>query len=1060
MCYNDNISNHGGYMTYKIAHFADTHIRNLKYHEEYRFVFKQMYKKLREQKVDMIVHCGDLAHTKTQLSPEYFAMAAEFLKNLADIAPTYIILGNHDGNLRNSGREDAVTPIAEALAHPNLHLLKDSGNYRVDSGLSFNVLSIFDREHWEEPDTNGINIALYHGAVMGSTTGTGWAMEHGDDDVSVFKGHDFAMLGDIHKPQILDPEGRVQYAGSTIQQNFSEGSRKGYKLWHIDSKDKFNVQHVTFVSPRPFMTINLDKAGVIPEHYHIPRGARLRLISRTNLPSTKIRQVTDLARSKYNPTSVTFVDKSTSEFTSSLGETQRMENLREISVQERWIREYLKEYELEEQIMQEVLDLNSKYNKEAEKNEEVRRNVTWNIKEMRFENLFNYGQDNHVDFTKLSGIVGIFGKNYSGKSSVIDSALYGLFNTTSKGERKNVHLVNQNKSKASIQMVIEADGQQYQISRNLNKSSKTVKGKSVISASGDLDFHNLTTDSSCNGDSVKDSDKNIRRVFGSIDDFMVTSMASQMDSLAFIKEGSTKRKEILAKFLDLEIFDQKFKLAKKNSADISALIKRFKNRNLSSQLIIKQETIEEIKDDIDRQTDLCKKHTNRYEELRDELSKIEQDIASIPTEIVDIHEIEDVIAQRHNEVRVAMDLISTYKIDIEKNREIASELVNYISSLSVERLSDLQETWKEYKQQHRETVQKLNTVSVKQKNTVKKIRMLDNHEYDPDCNFCCDNKFVKDANKAKETLPSIQADLDGLSESISVFEEKMKFLDIDSIRSDLEKYDSLKTRKNKLISDAKNMEIKVDSLESRVSLYKNELVSLEQKREEYESNKHAIENLSSLTREKHAVRAKMLEAKARKEKCDKKIQDCLVEMGSVKHSMKVVRSEKAEQDALEAEWTAYDLFMRCMHTNGIAYEVIKQKLPIINEEIQKCLSTIVDFEIIFEEDGRNLNINIRHPKYESRPISMGSGAEKTIAAMAIRLALISITNLPKSTLFIMDEPATALDQEHMEGFIRLLEMIKTKFKTILLISHLDVLKDCVDKTIDIQKHNGYAKVNV
>ena len=79
-------------MTYKIAHFADTHIRNLKYHEEYRFVFKQMYQKLRDQKVDMIVHCGDLAHTKTQLSPEYFALAAEFLKNLADIAPTYIIL--------------------------------------------------------------------------------------------------------------------------------------------------------------------------------------------------------------------------------------------------------------------------------------------------------------------------------------------------------------------------------------------------------------------------------------------------------------------------------------------------------------------------------------------------------------------------------------------------------------------------------------------------------------------------------------------------------------------------------------------------------------------------------------------------------------------------------------------------------------------------------------------------------------------------------------------------------------------------------------------------------
>ena len=44
----------------KIAHFADTHIRNLKFHDEYRFVFNQIYKKLLSQKPDYIVHCGDL----------------------------------------------------------------------------------------------------------------------------------------------------------------------------------------------------------------------------------------------------------------------------------------------------------------------------------------------------------------------------------------------------------------------------------------------------------------------------------------------------------------------------------------------------------------------------------------------------------------------------------------------------------------------------------------------------------------------------------------------------------------------------------------------------------------------------------------------------------------------------------------------------------------------------------------------------------------------------------------------------------------------------------------
>ena len=152
-------------MTYKIAHIADTHIRNLKYHDEYKVVFKKMYDKLRQQGVDAIVHCGDLAHTKTQLSPEYFALATEFLYNLAEIAPTYIILGNHDGNLKNSTREDAVSPIVSALKHPQLHLLKDSGEYNFGSGVTFNVKSIFDRDNWIEPtDPSRINIGLHHGS--------------------------------------------------------------------------------------------------------------------------------------------------------------------------------------------------------------------------------------------------------------------------------------------------------------------------------------------------------------------------------------------------------------------------------------------------------------------------------------------------------------------------------------------------------------------------------------------------------------------------------------------------------------------------------------------------------------------------------------------------------------------------------------------------------------------------------------------------------------------------------------------------------------------------------
>lgn len=1042
-----------------VAHFADTHIRNLKFHDEYRFVFNQIYKKLLSQKPDYIVHCGDLAHTKTQLSPEYFALASEFLKNLADIAPTYIILGNHDGNLKNSDREDAISPIVNALSHPQLHLLKNSGRVSPQPGLSFNVLSIFDRGAWMRPKTGDINIALYHGAVMGSTTGSGWAMEHGDDDINIFKGHDFVMLGDIHKPQILDTEGRVQYSGSTIQQNFSEDGRKGYKLWTIRSKDDFDCQHVTFTNPRPFITINLDNKGQIPSHYHIPRGCRLRVISTVNMDSASIRKITDLARSKYNPVSLSFLNKGTSNFTSSDGQEHKIENMRDVSVQERYIREYLEDYELNEDLMCQVLDLNTKYNKEVEKVEEVRRNVKWNIKEMEFSNLFNYGQNNSLDFTNLSGTVGIFGKNYSGKSSVIDSALYGIYGGTSKGEKKNVHLVNQNKDKATIKMVVQADGQEYQITRNLNKSYKTQRGKSVPVASGDLDFHNLTTDSSCNGDSVKDTEANIRKIFGSIDDFMITSMASQLDSLAFIKEGSTKRKNKLAKFLDLDIFEQKLNFAKKDSSEISTLIKRLKNKKIGELLVAKQEEIEEINDDVDQQTDLCKKHTNRYEELLEELRQIELEIDSIPANVIDIDDLEDEIDRLDVEIHRAGVKVVSNKETINKSIPVLEQLDYTINSIHEHRLAQILEQCSEFEKSLKSSEQELHSLKTKEKQTLKKINMLHDHEYDPDCEYCSNNKFVKDATKAKDYLPTLEEEVYEVEKIVDGYKLKILGLDKEGAEKDIQILNNSVTKRDKLLTENKNLEIKNESLVSKISLMNNQKTSLEQQRDEYEQNRQAIENLSSLIKTKNAIQVKMDEAKGRKDRCDKKIQNYLVELGAVKSTIKRLNVEKREQDELEESFIAYELFMRCMHPNGIAYEIIKQKLSLINEEIQKCLANIVDFQVMFEEDGRNLDINIKHPKYDSRPISMGSGAEKTIAAMAIRLALIEITNLPKSTLFIMDEPATALDQEHMEGFVRLIDMIKDKFKTVLLISHLDVLKDCVDKTIDIQKVGGYAKVN-
>ena len=575
----------------RIAHAADLHIRNLKYHYEYREVFNQFYESLKEEKVDCIILCGDIAHTKTQISPEFVSMASDLFRNLADIAPTYVILGNHDGNLRNNSREDALTPVVEALDHPRLVLIRNSEEalVGVERALRFkvNVLSVFDRKNWSTPsDPNAVNIALYHGALAGSKTDVGWVIDRNEDSLECFEGHDFIFLGDIHKTnQVLDDEGRVRYPGSLIQQNFGETNDKGYLLWNIENKDEYSCKHIRLNNPKPFVTIELTPKGRMPRRLKVPMGARLRLVSNNNLSLDRLRKAVDIAKVRIKPESISFLNRAAADkgnIDEDLAASLQKEDLRDIKIQEGLIEEYLKDYEVKEDILKKVKELNIKYNTLAQQDEDVSRNINWKLKKLAWDNLFNYGEGNAVDFENLYGTVGIFGKNYSGKSSVVDSLLFTLFNSTSKNERKNVNVINQNREAASGLVEIEIAGDTYIIQRDLEKYTKRLKGVVTTEARTKVEFvtHNMATGetTSLNGLTRIDTDKNIRRIFGTLEDFLSTSMSSQLDSLQFINEGSTRRKEILAKFLDLHIFDKKFKMAKEDATDLRGALKRLEGK--------------------------------------------------------------------------------------------------------------------------------------------------------------------------------------------------------------------------------------------------------------------------------------------------------------------------------------------------------------------------------------------------------------------------------------------------------------------------------------------------
>ena len=1055
----------------KFAHIADTHIRNLKYHKEYREVFSQLYKKLRELEVDYIIHCGDIAHTKTQISPEFVEMCSDFFKNLADIAPTYIILGNHDGNLRNSSRQDALTPIAAALNHKNLNLLKNSGEVKIKNNWAgqpnfcLNVLSVFDRDNWSKPtEEESINIALYHGAISNSKTDTGWSMEHGEDSVSIFDDFDYAFLGDIHKTnQSLDKKGKIRYCGSTVQQNHGETNDKGFLLWDIESKDKFTCEHHILENPKPFLTIKLTPKGRLPSKLKIKNGARVRLLSQNNLPLDVIRKAVDVVKSRFSPEAVTYLSRAQGERGSveEIAHSLRQKDLRDLAVQEELIEQYLLDFQPDDNTLKKVYEMNKKYNASAEKEEEVRRNINWKLKKLEWDNLFNYGESNSINFENVAGVVGILGKNFSGKSSIIDSFLYTLYNTTSKNNRKNLNLINQNEDSCRGYVEIDVGTKTYKVLRTSKKYKKKLKGKVTWEAKTDVDFDVLDQitgeESSLNGVTRIETDNNIRKFFGTVDDFLLTSMSSQLDSLSYLNEGSTKRKEILAKFLDLEFFDKKFKMCNEDSVDLKGAIK-----NLSG--VDYDEKIKDARTDLARsQAELSVKERltdeteTKYSKAFSELEAVKQEIDAIPNDIVECRNSNDKIDKCEKTISELLSEKEEKQAELEKNKEFLEKIDNFLNGFDVESFNSKKELIESEQRNLLQIEKDIESFEESKKRNENKIFALKKAPCSHDLREKC--HFVKDARRALDDTKRVKISLNQLTLSRTTITNKINDLNPKKVNKYIEKYYMVLEKKTALKELVTSLELNLEKSKVKLIQLESLLTDLKKNQLVFEQNKKLVDRLQDLLEEKDKLTKAEKALDKTLQKSRKMVLDLYKSVGSLEQGYENILERKDEFENLQDEFTTADLFLKCMHPNGISYDIIKKRLPQINAEISKILTNIVDFEVFFENDEKKLDILIKHQKHPARPIEMGSGAEKTIAAMAIRLALLNVSTLPKGDVFILDEPGTALDAENMEGFIRILEMIKNQFKTVLLISHLDSLKDTVDSEIAIEKIHGRAFVS-
>ena len=1040
-------------MINKIYHIADVHVRNVKRHTEYKEVFKRLYSYIKKTKSpnDVIYVAGDIVHAKTDMSPELVSTVSEFFTNLADLLPTIIILGNHDCNLNNSYRLDALSPIVNAINHKNIHYLKDNGIYEVQ-GVHFNVMGVDEKpaNYTKASEFQGdYKIALHHGSVHNASTDAGFTLSNTHVTTDIFAGHDLTLLGDIHKPQYLDVDKTIAYAGSLIQQNHGEVLGHGIMVWDLKTKKS---EIVEIKNDYGYYTYEIDNGKILNPNPNIPKKPRLRFKVK-DTDSGTLKQIIADVKSKYKVQDIT-IQKTNAINTTDAQNKINFGNVRDVEWQNEVITEYLSDtFALDDTLLDTIRHINRNVHSKLP-TDQVTRNITWAPKKFEFSNMFSYGEDNEMDFTNMDGTYGLFAPNASGKSTLLDALAFCIFDRCSR-TKKAGDVLNNKKSRFICKFEFELGKHNYFIERVGKKNNR---GHVKV----DVNFWRVDqsgNEENLNGDQRDSTNKSIRQYVGSYEDFVLTALSLQNNNTGFIDKTQRERKDLLSQFLDIDIFEQQYLIGHEDIRETAALIREYKRKDFSTDLANANDIITQYSGSYEQMKDDKVEHEEMKTNLNDiifnltkELKKVDNTLSEPATILYEITQSNDNIGNLKSDRDSQKDLICV-------QQKLIKESSQQIDKVDVVELNKQIANLTKHKA---DIITLKNAVKVKQlkiQHAQKMVSKLDKHEWDENCSFCMANPWLRETKQVADYLPKlideeqqILFDIDDIAETIiniakSDPDEKIRLL------SDM-KY-SLGISNGTLIAQ----EHQLEKLKWDIELGKTSISDLKLQLTKSQKQKSNIEFNKDKNIEINEIRDEIKTVNLELSELDSKL---LVMSGKLKMAEKSINDAEDginRLKELEQQYQGYEYYQKSVQRNGVPYHLITKALPQIEAEINNILNQVVEFTIVLHTDGKNINAHIVYDDDNFWPLELTSGMEKFISSLAIRTSLINVSNLPRPNFIAIDEGFGVLDSDNLNSMYMLFDYLKSQFGFIMCISHIDAMRDIVDKLIEIKKTNSYSKIS-
>jgi hypothetical protein len=498
----------------ELIHISDIHIP-INIHKdrstEYEEIFNKLYELINIRKCTCslgIIITGDLLHTKLNIVADTILIARKFLSQLASIAPTIVILGNHDFTQNNVELTDLLTAICHEI---KVTCLIKTGIYQFGNIL-LSFSSLLDNKFIHHNKINNPNslpiYKLFHGSLVGSSNDNGTIIKENNmyPLLSDFDNYDAVLLGHIHKHQFIKPH--IAYAGSLIQQNYGEPiDNHGMIIWNIATH-----RGVFIPIENNYIFINIDIInGNIINKNTLDKYKYNKIRIKYNLTDTTVMQFNALQESLYSEYNII-------EFKSGKKITTHNTSTEHINIPV--------EYDIEEKILKmecnpilynDILELHNLVKKTECKTTCI--DSYWCINSVKFKNMFIYGNDviNIINFD--SGVYNICSPNKTGKSSIIYVILFALYAKISSSRLSNTNIVFTGSKSAFVEIMFTCNGNKYIINR-------TYSGVSSVFTSN---FAKMSDNiQSYNSSSKTATEFEISNIIGTYDHFITHNILSKM----------------------------------------------------------------------------------------------------------------------------------------------------------------------------------------------------------------------------------------------------------------------------------------------------------------------------------------------------------------------------------------------------------------------------------------------------------------------------------------------------------------------------------------------------